>query len=166
MDYFIVIILVLFSGLFSGLTLGFFSLNKDDLQRKSDLGDAKAKKIYEVRRKGNLLLTTLLVGNVAVNATLSIFLGSIASGFVAGLTATGLIVIFGEIVPQASFSRYALVLGAKFAWIVKVFIFILLPVCWPIAWILDKMLGEEMPNVYSKRELIKLIVAQFTIRQQ
>ena len=110
MDYFIVLVLVSFSALFSGLTLGFFSLNRDDLQRKSELGDKKAKKIYSIRKRGNLLLTTLLVGNVAVNATLSIYLGSIASGFIAGIIATGLIVVFGEIVPQATFSRFALML--------------------------------------------------------
>ncbi len=108
MDYFIVILLVVLSRIFSGLTLGFFSLNKDDLERKAELGDERAKKIYKLRKNGNLLLCTLLIGNVAVNSTLSIFLGSIVSGFTAGIMATALIVVFGEIVPQASFSRFAL----------------------------------------------------------
>ncbi|MCK4744813.1 HlyC/CorC family transporter [Candidatus Parcubacteria bacterium] len=157
MEYFIVIFLILFSALFSGLTLGFFSLNKDDLKRKVELGDKQAKKIYKIRKNGNLLLCTLLIGNVAVNSTLSIFLGSIASGFVAGLTATFLIVVFGEIIPQSVFSRYALILGAKFAWLVKLFIIMLFPICWPIAWLLDKILGNEMPNIYSKIELARII---------
>ncbi len=34
---------------------------------------------------------------------------------------------------------------------------VLFPVCWPIAWILDKTLGEEMPTVYSKKELMKIV---------
>lgn len=157
MEYFIVIILVSFSALFSGLTLGFFSLNKDDLARKVKLEDKDAKKVYAIRKNGNLLLCTLLIGNVAVNATLSIFLGSIASGFMAGLIATALIVIFGEIIPQATFSRYALVLGARLAWLVKIFQIILYPICWPMAWLLDKSLGDEMPTVYSKHELMKIV---------
>lgn len=157
MEYFIIIFLVLFSAIFSGLTLGFFSLNKDDLKRKVELKNKQAKKVYKIRKNGNLLLCTLLIGNVAVNSTLSIFLGSIISGFVAGLTATFLIVIFGEIIPQAAFSRYALILGAKFAWLVKLFIIILFPICWPIAWLLDKILGNEMPTVYSKNELVRII---------
>jgi len=115
MTYLIVVFLVLFSALFSGLTLGFFSLNKDDLERKAELGDKQAKKVYKIRKNGNLLLCTLLIGNVAVNSTLSIFLGSLASGFMAGLIATALIVVFGEIIPQAAFSRYALTLGAQFS---------------------------------------------------
>jgi len=157
MTYFIVIFLIMLSALFSGLTLGFFSLNKDDLKRKVEIGDKQAKKVYKLRKNGNLLLCTLLIGNVAVNSALSIFLGSIASGFIAGLTATGLIVIFGEIIPQAVFSRYALILGAKVAWLVKIFIIILYPICWFLARGLDKVLGKEMPTIYSKHELMKII---------
>ncbi len=157
MTYLIVIVLIMMSALFSGLTLGFFSLNKDDLGRKAELGDKQAKKVYSVRKNGNLLLCTLLIGNVAVNSVLAIFLGSIASGVAAGLLATGLIVIFGEIVPQAAFSRYALALGSRLVWLVRIFLIILFPICWPLAWILDKVLGDELDTVYSKRELIKMI---------
>jgi len=157
MDYFIVIILVLLSGLFSGLTLGLLSLDKNELKRKISLGNKEAKKVYAVRKRGNLLLCTLLLGNVAINSTLAIFLGNIASGVVAGLMATGLIVIFGEIIPQATFARFALQVGAKTAWVVKIFIFILFPICWPISFILDKVLGEEMATIYSKKELIKIV---------
>jgi metal transporter CNNM len=145
------------SGLFSGLTLGLLGLDKNELKRKISLGNKQAEKVYSVRRRGNLLLCTLLLGNVAVNSTLAIFLGNIASGVMAGLIATGLIVVFGEILPQATFSRYALQVGAKTAWLVKIFIVILLPVCWPIAWVLDKVLGEEMATIYSKKELMKII---------
>ncbi len=156
-DYLIIIILVLFSAIFSGLTLGFFSLNKDDLARKAEIGDKRAKQIYKIRKNGNLLLCTLLIGNVAVNAALSIFLGSLASGFTAGLIATTLIVIFGEILPQATFSRYALEIGARLAFLVRIFTIILLPITWPLARILDWILGEEMSTIYSKKELAKLI---------
>ncbi len=157
MDYFIVIFLVIFSALFSGLTLGFFSLNKEDLERKAQLGDKKAKKVYKIRKNGNLLLCTLLIGNVAVNTTLSIFLGNIATGLVGGLIATSLIVVFGEITPQAFFSRYALEFCSKLVPLVRLFILILYPVCYPISWMLDKLLGDEVPNIYSRRELMKII---------
>ncbi len=157
MTYIIVFTLILLSALFSGLTLGLFSLNKDDLQRKVKLKDTQAIKVYQVRKNGNLLLCTLLIGNVAVNSALSIFLGSIVSGFTAGIMATFLIVIFGEIIPQATFSRHALTWGARLTWLVKILMFILYPVCWPIAWALDKILGDEMPTVYSKCELMKII---------
>ncbi|MBD3311815.1 MAG: DUF21 domain-containing protein [Candidatus Magasanikbacteria bacterium] len=157
MAYIITISLVLLSGLFSGLTLGLLSLNKNELERKIALGNKQAKKVYSVRKRGNLLLCTLLLGNVAVNSAIAIFLGNIASGVVAGIIATGLIVVFGEIIPQATFARYALQVGAKTAWLVKIFMFVLFPICWPIAWILDKTLGDEMPTIYSKKELMKIV---------
>ncbi|MFC1644448.1 CNNM domain-containing protein [Patescibacteria group bacterium] len=157
MAYFLVIFLVLLSGLFSGLTLGLLGLNKTDLERKIKLGNKEAKKVYSVRKNGNLLLVTLLIGNVAVNSTISIFLGSIAGGLMAGIIATGLIVIFGEIIPQATFSRHALAIGAKSVWIVRLFTFIFYPVCFPIAWTLNKTLGEEMPTIWSKDELREIV---------
>ncbi|MCK4649824.1 DUF21 domain-containing protein [Candidatus Pacearchaeota archaeon] len=153
----IIIILVSLSGLFSGLTLGLLGLDKTELERKIKLGDKKAKKVYSVRKRGNLLLCTLLLGNVAVNSAIALFLGSIANGVFAGVIATGLIVIFGEIIPQATVSRYALTVGAKTVWIVKGLIFILYPICWPIAKVLDKILGEEMPTIWSRHELEEII---------
>ena len=157
MDYVIVIVLVLLSGTFSGLTLGMFSLNLSALERKIRLGDERARRVYSVRKKGNLLLCTLLLGNVAVNSAIAIFLGSIASGVIAGFVATGLIVIFGEIVPQAFFSRFALSLGARTVWLVNVFMVLLYPVAKPIALGLDKILGKELPTVWDKREIKEII---------
>ena len=157
MDYIIVVVFLVLSALFSGLTLGLMSLNSHELKRKMDLGNKNAKKVYQVRKKGNLLLCTLLVGNVAVNAILSIFLSSLMAGSLAVVVSTALIVIFGEIVPQSIFSRYALMLGAKTAWLVKILIFIFYPICYPIAKVLDKTLGDELPTIYSKQELVRII---------
>ena len=154
---FIVIGLVLLSGLFSGLTLGLLSLDKTDLERKIKVGNRSARIVYSVRKKGNLLLCTLLLGNVAVNSAIAIFLGNISSGIIAGLVSTGLITIFGEIVPQATVSRYALQVGAKTTWLVKFFMVVFFPITWPIAKILDLALGEELPTVWSKNELEEIV---------
>ena len=157
MDYLIVLTLVILSGAFSGLTLGFFSLNLTGLKRKIKLGDERAKKVYPIRKRGNLLLCTLLVGNVAVNSAAAIFLGEIASGLVAGIISTVLIVIFGEILPQAFFSRHALTLGAKTVWLVKIFIFLMYPIAFPLSLVLDKLLGEELQTLWSKKEIREII---------
>lgn len=157
MEYIISTALVLLSGLFSGLTLGLLSLNLTELKRKINIGDKNAEIIYPVRKRGNLLLCTLLLGNVAVNTALSIFLGSITSGIIAGITATSLIVIFGEIIPQAFCSRYAMIVGAKTIWLVKIFILILYPVAFPLSLILNKILGNELPTIWSKNELREII---------
>ncbi len=157
MDYLISLVLVLLSALFSGLTLGLLSLDTQSLRRRAKHGDKNAAIIYPVRKRGNLLLTTLLLGNVAVNTTLSIFLTNIASGIVAGLMATSLIVVFGEIIPQAVISRYALWFGAKTIWFTKLAIFITFPISYPVSKALDYFLGSELPTTYSHKELMEII---------
>jgi hypothetical protein len=98
----LLIILMMFSALFSGLTLGLMTLDVTGLEivmAGDDLEAAKyAKKIYPVRKDSILLLCTLLLGNAAVN---SLFSAEIFDGLVGYLLSTGLIVVFGEIIPQA-----------------------------------------------------------------
>lgn len=157
MEYLLSAILIACSALFSGLTLGYFSLNTNTLSRRAKHGNKEALAILPIRQKGNLLLTTLLLGNVAVNTALSIYLGTIASGIVAGIVATALIFVFGEIIPQAVISRYALWFGSRLAPLMKVIIFIFLPITYPIAFLLDKLLGEEVSTLYSKHELMQIV---------
>lgn len=157
MEYLIATVLVVLSALFSGLTLGLLSLDVSTLRRRAKHGDKRAKLIYPLRLRGNLLLTTLLLGNVIVNTTLSIYLGTLASGLVAGIIATALIVILGEIVPQAVISRHALWFGSKTIWFTRVVMLILLPVTYPIARTLDWVLGSELPQVYSKNEIMDIV---------
>lgn len=157
MSLVVILILLGLSALFSGMNLGLMSLDPHELERKIALGDSRASKIYPIRRRGNLLLVTLLMGNVAVISTLSIYLESWTHGMIAALVTTLLVTIFGEIIPQALFSRFALLLGAKLHWLVNFFIIILWPICAPLAWVLDSILGDELPTVYSKKELLKII---------
>ena len=157
LNYVIVVLLVLLSGLFSGLTLGLMSLNVHDLRRKVKIGNKHAIKIYPIRKHGNLLLTTLLLGNVAVNSVLAIFLGSLTAGVAAAILSTGLLVIFGEIIPQSLFSRHALKFGAKFTWLVRIFIYVLYPLTKPLAIALNTFVGKELPTIFSRKELRYLL---------
>jgi len=139
------------------LTLGYFSLNVHTLERRAKLGDKDALIVYPLRKQGNLLLTTLLLGNVAVNTALSVYLGSLVSGVLAGFIATSLIFVFGEIIPQAAFSRHALWVGSRLAPVTKVLMWLLFPITFPIAYVLNKVLGEELPTLYSKQEIMEMV---------
>lgn len=156
-----IIILVCFSGMFSGLNLGLMSLDKVLLEIVIGSGTANeskyARRIYPIRRRGNLLLCTILLGNVAVNALLSIILADLTSGFMGFILSTAVIVIFGEITPQAICSRHGLAVGYYTVWIVWAFEIALLPLSYPISKILDLILGREIGTIYSRKELKKLL---------
>jgi len=154
------IILLMLSGLFSGLTLGLLGLDLVSLQivAKGDTPNAKyADMVIPIRKKGNLLLCTLLLGNVAVNSALSILLAKFTNGVVGFALSTAFIVIFGEIIPQAACSRYALYIGSKVIHIVRVLIFLIGPLAYPISKVLDQILGDELGLVYTNRELRDLV---------
>ena len=160
----LIVVLLCLSGLFSGLNLGLMSLDKTELAIVENVGSPKerlyAKAIGPVRKRGNFLLCTILLGNVLVNNTLTILLDDLTgSGGAAIIGATIGIVIFGEIVPQAVCSRHGLMIGARTIIITKFFMILTFPLSFPISKILDCVLGEEVGASYNRdrlRELLKL----------
>ena len=102
-----------------------------------------------VRRLGNFLLCSLLLGNVLVNNSLTILLDSLTGGggLIAVIGSTMGIVVFGEIIPQAVCSRHGLAVGAKTLPITKFFMVITGILSWPISKLLDWVLGEELGTV-------------------
>ncbi len=161
LQFTLITVLILFSAFFSGLTLSMMGLDTTGLEIVMSGDDPvlsrAAAKILPIRKNGNLLLCTLLLGNVAVNTLLGILMADITGGTVGFITSTGLIVIFGEIIPQALFSRYALQVGERFVPLVKVVIAITYILAKPLAFCLDKLLGHELGTTYSKAEMSKLL---------
>lgn len=164
---------VCMSGIFSGLNLGLMGLDLISLQMIADtdieeiagdnatseeikqieLDKERATKILPIRQKGNLLLCTLLIGNVMVNSVISILTADMTSGTMGFLISTCLITTFGEIIPQAYCSRHGLFIGALSVGLVKVIIGLLWIICKPISMILDCCLGEELGNIYNRYQL-------------
>lgn len=153
----LLLVLIVCSAVFSGLTIGMFSLSVSGLERKMRLGDVRAERILKIRRNGNFLLCTLLLGNVAVNSGISILMSDLAPGIMAGVISTALIFIFGEVLPQATCARYAVKVGYNTAWLVRIFMFIMWPIAKPLSMLLDFILGKEFPELYNKQELTELI---------
>ncbi|CAG8768263.1 4302_t:CDS:10, partial [Racocetra persica] len=143
------VILVLLGGLFAGLTLGLMSLDETNLHILATSGDARQRKfasrIKPIRKNGHMLLVTLLLVNVLVNETLPIIMDDVmgGGGITAILVSSVLIVIFGEIIPQAICSRYGLAACKN------------IDVADPK--LLDKVLGENHGIIYRRAELKELI---------
>ncbi|XP_028243025.1 DUF21 domain-containing protein At2g14520-like isoform X2 [Glycine soja] len=133
----VIVLLVLFAGLMSGLTLGLMSLSLVDLEVLAKSGtpqDRKhAEKILPVVKNQHLLLCTLLICNAAAMETLPIFLDGLVTAWGAILISVTLILLFGEIIPQSVCSRYGLAIGASVAPFVRVLVCICFPVAYPIS---------------------------------
>ncbi len=154
--------LIVMSGFFSGLNLGLMSLAPDELKVVMEgSADEQAKrdaaKIYPLRKRGNLLLCTLLLGNTLVNALIAVLLADATDGVIGSLLTTALILIFGEIIPQSICSRYGLRTGAVALPFVYLFVGLCFVVCYPLSKILDWALGREITAVYTKNELKALL---------
>src|ERR1700753_3385446 len=124
-----------------------------------------ARKLCELIKKGkHWVLVTLLLGNVITNETLPIMLDrSLGGGWQAVLGSTVLIVIFGEIVPQSVCVRFGLPIGAFMTPFVLVLMWILAPVAWPVAKLLDFSLGEDHGTTYKKAGLKTLVTLHRTL---
>ena len=74
---------------------------------------------------------------VSVSALLAIFLADLTSGIMGLVLSTCLIVLFGEITPQAVCTRYRLAVGAGTIVFTKILIAVLFVVAYPISRVLD-----------------------------
>ncbi|XP_062913267.1 metal transporter CNNM4-like [Mobula hypostoma] len=155
-------LLLALSGIFSGLNLGLMALDPMELRIVQNCGSDSerrhAKSIEPVRRQGNYLLCSLLLGNVLVNSTLTVLLDALlGSGWVTVMTSTIGIVILGEIVPQALCSRHGLAVGAKTIVLTKFFMILTFPLSFPISKFLDLILGQEIGKVYSREKILEML---------
>jgi metal transporter CNNM len=150
------------SAILSGLNLAFFTISKLQLEMAVSKNNVHAIRVMALRKDANLLLVTILWGNVGVNVLLALLSGSVLAGVAAFFFSTVIITVFGEIVPQAYFSRNALKMGALLSPVLRVYQIVLYPIAKPTAMILDRWLGPEAITYIKEndlRELIKMHMA-------
>lgn len=157
-----IVLLVILSGVTAGLTLGLMSLDETQLYVLSQSGTPRqkrqAQKIIPIRKNGHLLLVSLLLMNVISNETLPIISEKVlGSGIISIVISTVMIVIFSEVIPQAVCSTHGLAIGAAMAIPVRISIILMFIVAWPVAKLLDLLLGENHGMVYRRAELKELI---------
>jgi len=163
------IALVLLGGAFAGLTIALMGQDEIYLQVIASSGEGaerkNAKKVLRLLKKGkHWVLVTLLLSNVITNETLPIVLDrSLGGGWPAVLSSTVLIVIFGEIVPQSICVRYGLPIGAWMSPVVIGLMYLMAPVAYPTAKLLDYLLGEDHGTVYKKAGLKTLVTLHKTL---
>lgn len=157
------LVLVLSGGAFAGLTIALMGQDGIYLQvlakDHTEPQHKNAKRVLDLLQKGkHWVLVTLLLANVIVNETLPVVLDRCLGGGVAAVVgATFLIVIFGEVVPQSVCVRYGLQIGGYMSKPVLLLMYMLAPLAWPTAKLLDVLLGEDHGTVYKKSGLKTLV---------
>lgn len=149
-----VIVMMIFSALFSSTETAYSSVNKLRLKNYEAQGNKKAAKALKLANRFDDVLTAVLIGNNIVNiATSSIstlifvgFFGSSGAG-ISTVVITVLVLIFCEVLPKSYAKRNAEKLALLFATPLSVLVIVLKPfVC-----ILNKMSsifkGGEAPTV-------------------
>lgn len=123
------------SAFFSGIETGLISLNRITLRQKEEDGNKHALILSRLLRRPERLLATVLVGNNVVNVTITmLFLiwtarlwGFRRAEFLAPLILTPVILIFGEILPKATFRHNADKILPPFAPLLRAVVLVLSP---------------------------------------
>jgi metal transporter CNNM len=157
-----VLLLVIASAVCSGLNVAVMSLDLPDLRRKAKLGNKQAQRVLPLRRNTHLLLGSILLSNVAVVSATTLVLEKEFNGWIAGLMSTLLIVVFGEVMPQALFSKNPLAWSSRFSGVMRAMITITYLVSKPLQLLLDKLFPRQRSKLQSRQELGLLIGEHLT----
>lgn len=172
----LVIVMMIFSALFSGTETAYSSVNKLRLKNYEAQGNKKAAKAIVLANKFDEVLTAVLIGNNIVNIATSsvstlLFVSILGKNGAAISTAviTVLVLIFCEVLPKSYAKKNAEKLALLFASPLSVLVTVLKPA----VWILNKISslfssGEEAPSVTEDelKYMIDEIEEQGVIEEQ
>lgn len=145
--------LVVLSAIASGLNIAVMALDMGDLKRKAKLGNRMAIKILPLRINTHLTLASILLTNVAAVSACSLVLDQRLNGWVAGGLSTLLIVILGEVLPQAMFAKNPLLWSSRFAPVLFYMRALTYPISKPLQLLLDRLFPHQHPKLQTRREL-------------
>jgi len=168
---------VTLAALAAGLTIGLVSIDPFDLaliQATEEADCSSIEEIEELRKekayadqlmplvqKHHLLLVTLLICNACANELLPLLLDKIVPSYMAVLLSVTFVLVFGEILPSAIFTGPD---QLRLASSLTPVVWSMLAVCWilayPIACLLDRLLGVEDDSRLRRSELKSLIRLQ------
>uniref|UniRef100_A0A3Q3KY13 Metal transporter n=1 Tax=Mastacembelus armatus TaxID=205130 RepID=A0A3Q3KY13_9TELE len=156
------VLLLGLSALCSGLNISMLSLDPVELRVLQNSGTEKerkyAHKIESVRKHGNYILCTVVLGNVLTNTCFVVWMCQIL-GMTALSTASCTLGIFfiGEILPHSVASRHSLAIASKTLCATRLLMLVFFPIAYPVSKILDIMLHQEISNFYTREKLVAML---------
>lgn len=155
--------LACFAGICSGLTVGFMSISKTEMQiwlnSDNEYERKVAKPILEILNNHHMLLSTLLLSNSLSLEALPIFLDKIVPSYMAIIISTIAVVVFGEVIPQAYCTgSHKVTIGFFFAPFIRFLELILYIFVRPITYVLDNWLGHHDDKIVLTPENLRTIL--------
>ncbi|XP_061546518.1 metal transporter CNNM1 [Phycodurus eques] len=156
------VLLLGLSALCSGLNISMLALDPVELRVLQNSGTEKeqkyARKIESVRKHGNYILCTVVLGNVLTNTCFVVWMCQIL-GMTALSTASCTLGIFfiGEILPHSVASRHSLAIASKTLCATRLLMLLFLPIAYPVSKILDFLLHQEISSFYTREKLVAML---------
>lgn len=142
----LLVVCVILSAFFSGSEIIYSHVNKLKLKRMADEGNKNALAAYELANNFPTLISTILIGNNLVNIAASNIAGLLFEelfetngSFYAGLIITGIILIFGEILPKTILQLFPVKLSIAFQRLIRFFRVIFSPLVKLMTYLIGKL---------------------------
>lgn len=172
----LIIVMMIFSALFSSTEMAYSSLNKLRLKNYEAQGNKKASTALKLANKFDDVLTAVLIGNNIVNIAISsvstLLLVNIFGESGAGISTaviTVLVLIFGEVLPKSYAKKNSEKLALLFAKPLSVLVILFKPAIWVLNKLSSLIVsGEEAPSVTEDelKYMIDEIEEQGVIEEQ
>ncbi|TMS04707.1 Metal transporter CNNM1 [Larimichthys crocea] len=156
------VLLLGLSALCSGLNISMLALDPVELRVLQNSGTEKeqkyARKIESVRKHGNYILCTVVLGNVLTNTCFVVWMCQILGMTLLSTASCTLgIFVIGEILPHSVASRHSLAIASKTLCATRLLMLAFFPIAYPVSKILDIMLHQEISSFYTREKLVAML---------
>jgi putative hemolysin len=165
-EFLVLLILLVFSGLFSGSETALVALSKGRVEALLKEGRGGAQSLFQLKHDPSKMLITILIGNNLVNIAASSIATVIATEWfgrfgpsIAVAVLTVVILIFGEITPKSLATRYA----ERISLAIAPFMFGFMRLITPLVWVFGEfttwvhhITGVKGDPTVTESELVRL----------
>ena len=155
----VIFLLIILSAFFSSAETALTAASEARLRQLAKKGNRQAKRVEHLRQRREQLISTILIGNNAVNVLASALATSTAlaltgdSGVaIATLVMTIVIVLFAEVLPKSYALYHADRLSLRIAFLVQITVWALVPLTWALHQIIVLVLRKTGQNQSASRE--------------
>ncbi|XP_069773686.1 metal transporter CNNM3 isoform X2 [Narcine bancroftii] len=155
-------ILLLSSALFNLLHLSVLWLDPLELHIIRHCGSERekrsAKSLEPMRKRGNLVLSSLVLCSALANSALAVLFYQAFSAILPAIfVCAALMFLICEILPYTICSRYGFAIASRTTWLACLFIIVTFPISLPVALVLDLALRQDISSCYVREKILDML---------